>query len=140
MAGRAVIIHSLAHARAALRAAAARGVPVTLYSGPGAAGYAGPAWFHELVAAAAAEQPAARVTAVLDCGDAPGHAMAALRAGLKAIRFDGDPAVAERIADLAARHGAVVAPAPEDALDLAGAIDPAAACEAWLGAGAKGPS
>ncbi len=138
MAERAIIVHSLAHARAALRAAAAHGVPVTLSSGPGAAGYAGPAWFRELIAAAVAEHPTTQVTAVLDCGAAPGHALAALRAGLKEIRVDADPAVGKRIAELAADTGARVAPAAgDDALDLAAAVDPDAACHAWLGAGRR---
>ncbi len=138
MAEQAIIVHSLAHARAALRAAAAHAVPVTLLSGPGAAGYAGPEWFRELVAAATAEHPTTRVTAVLDCGAAPGYALAALRAGLKAIRFEADPAVGKRIAELAADHGARVAPAAgDDALDLAAADDPDAACHAWLGAGRR---
>ncbi len=133
MAGRTVVVHSLDHARAALRAAEALGVAVTLTSGPGAAGYAGPAWFRELIAAARTEHPRAEVTAVLDCGDAPGHAMAALRAGLKAIRFDGRPAVAERVAELARGYGAVVEPPRGTALDLAEAVDAYAACHAWLG-------
>lgn len=134
MAERAIIVHSLAHARAALRAASAHGVPVTLFSGPGAAGYAGPEWFRELIAAATAEHPDTQVTAVLDCGAAPGHALAALRAGLKAIRIEADPAVRRRIAELAADYGARVAPAVgDDALDLAAAVDPDAACHAWLG-------
>ncbi len=138
MAERAIIVHSLAHARAALRAASAHGVPVTLFSGPGAAGYAGPEWFRELIAAATAEHPTTRVTAVLDCGAAPGHALAALRAGLKAIRIVADPAVGRRIAELAADYGARVAPAVgDDALDLAAAVDPDAACHAWLGAGRR---
>ncbi len=133
MAGRAVVVHSLAHARAALSAAAEHGVAVTLLSGPGAAGYAGPAWFREVVAAAQAEHPGIEVTAVLDCGDAPGHALAALRAGLKAIRFTGDPALTERIADLASRYHSAVEPGRDEALDLATAADPVAACRAWLG-------
>ncbi|MFQ5955791.1 MAG: hypothetical protein ACE5JZ_12070 [Kiloniellales bacterium] len=133
MAERRVVVHSLDHARAALRAAEAHGVAVTLLSGPGAAGYAGPAWFRELIAAATAEHPQARVKAVLDCGDAAGHAMAALRAGLKAIRFQGDPAVADRIAELAQGYGAVVEPSRGAALDLAETVDPEAACHAWLG-------
>ncbi len=138
MAERAIIIHSLAHARAALRAAAAHAVPVTLWSGPGAAGYAGPEWFRQLVAAATAEHPTIRVTAVLDCGAAPGYALAALRAGLKAIRIEADPAVGKRLAELAADYGAEIAPAAgDDALDLAAAVDPDAACHAWLGAGRR---
>jgi fructose/tagatose bisphosphate aldolase len=136
--GKAVVVHSLDQARAALRAATERSVPVILLSGPAAAGYAGPAWFRELVATARAEVPAAEVTAVLDCGDAPGHALAALRAGLAAIRFDGPRPVAERIADIAGQYGASVERGPRAALDLEAAADPYAACLAWLdGAGAR---
>jgi hypothetical protein len=134
-----VVVHSLAHACAALRAAAEQGVPVTLLSGPAAAGYAGPAWFRELVAAARGEVPAAEAAAVLDCGDAPGYAMAALRAGCAAIRFDGPSPVAARIADIAAQYGAVVERGPREALDLAAVVDPYAACQVWLAGEGPGP-
>ena len=86
---RTVIVHSFAQARAAARAAAALGVPVTLRSAPGAAGYAGALWFAELIALVQAEVPRAEIVAVLDCADAAGHAMAGLRCGLKRIRFTG---------------------------------------------------
>jgi IMP dehydrogenase len=59
----------LEHARAAVTAAAALGVPVTLGSAAGAAGYAGPGWFKAAVDAAASEHPGAAVSAVLDCAD-----------------------------------------------------------------------
>ena len=78
---RAITVHSLDQARAALAAAAALDRPVTLVSAPGAAGYAGVAWFRKVVDLAAADQPGVTVTAVLDCADKPGLVLAALRQG-----------------------------------------------------------
>ena len=45
--------------------------------------------------------PAARFSAVLDCGDDAGAAMAAIRAGTEAIVFTGRADVAERLAAIA---------------------------------------
>ena len=68
----AVTIHSLAHARTAVRIAGELGQTIILLSPPGAAAYVGPAWFKEVVAAARQDQPEADVSALLDCGDRPG--------------------------------------------------------------------
>jgi acyl-CoA reductase-like NAD-dependent aldehyde dehydrogenase len=132
MAGKAVIIHSLADARAALAAAAALGVPVTLASAPGASAYVGPAWFQELVALAAAEVPEADVEAVIDCADRPGDVLLALRLGLRRVRFTGRKAVAEKLAAIAGQSGATLVTGRLRALDLLDAADPEAACRAWL--------
>ncbi len=130
----AFVIHGLAHAKAALAAAAELGVPVTLMSAKGAAGYAGPSWFRAVVDEARAAHPGVQVTAVLDCGDMPGYALAALRDGVDVIRFTGKTAA--RIADIAAQCSArVIAERPE-ALDLAtierARRDPERACREWL--------
>lgn len=129
---RAVIVHSLDDARAACHAARALGVPVALRSAPHAAGYAGPAWFRELVAAAAEEFPDVRIASSLDCGDAPGDALAALRAGLKTIRFRGPKRVRDKIVAIARACGARLDEDGGPALDLQGATDPLAACRSWL--------
>jgi fructose/tagatose bisphosphate aldolase len=130
---RAIVVHSLAHARAALAAASDLCVPVEIVSAEGAAGYAGPMWFLELVRAATENYPQVAVTAVLDCGAAPGHALAALRAGCPAIRLDATRAVRAKIAAIARQCGAVLheGKAPP-ALDLLYERDPVAACRAWL--------
>jgi len=108
---RPVIIHSLADARAALAAAAEGGAPVTLHSAPGAGVYGGVGWFERLVAAAQAEFPRVALSAVLDCGDAPGAVLEAVR-WLKepgrmkiVLRFTGDAATAARLADIARQAG-----------------------------------
>lgn len=130
--GRVVIVHSLEHARAAVAAAAALGVPVTLLSAPGAAAYAGAGWFLKVVARALGEHPQVRAAAVLDCGGAPGHALGALRQGLRAIRFTGPPATTARIAAIARQYGAVLYKGSGPALDLLTEPDPQAACRKWL--------
>ena len=113
-----IVVHTLADAVAALEAAQAAGCAVVLASAPGAAGYAGPLWFCELAAQARTAVPQAHFTAVLDCADAPGHALAAIRAGVTAIAFtfDGPPAAALR--DIARQAGVAIL-----ALDYASAFD-----------------
>jgi fructose/tagatose bisphosphate aldolase len=93
-------------ARAAAAAARARGTPLLLVSAPGAGSHAGGGWWRKLCDALTAEFPDLAITAVLDCGDAPGAVLAALRAGVTDILFDGDAAVAARLAAIAERHGA----------------------------------
>jgi fructose/tagatose bisphosphate aldolase len=135
MTRRAIIVHSLAEARAAVAAAAELGVPLTLASAPGAAGTTGAAWFRELVALAASGHPETPVTAVLDCGDKPGHVLAALRQGLRAVRFTGRKSTAARLAQIAAHYGAEVITGPVQAVDLLDDPEPEAACRRWLSGG-----
>lgn len=114
-----IIIHSLAQAVAALSAAAGAGRPVTLASAPDAGIYAGPGWFGALIAAARDAVPAARCTALIDCGDDPGAAQAAIRAGIESVVFTGRADVAERLADIVRQRGnRLVTIRPVAALDL----------------------
>lgn len=128
-----IVIHTIAHARAALAAAADVGRPVTLVSAPGAAAYLGAAVFREMVAAAAGETPGAAVTAMIDCGEDAGLALNALRHGLKAIRLRAGPTAMAAVADIAGQMGAFIDPDPEaPALDLLDRPDAQAACRTWL--------
>jgi delta 1-pyrroline-5-carboxylate dehydrogenase len=114
-----IIAHSLAHAVAALRAAAEAGREIVIASAPDAGRYAGPGWWRELVAAARAGVPAAKATALLDCGDDAGAAQGAIRAGVEGIVFTGRTDVAARLADIAGQRDAtLVTSRPEPALDL----------------------
>ena len=114
-----IIVHSLAHAVAALSAAAEAGRPVALVSAPDAGIYAGPAWFREVVRAAREAVPKAKCSAILDCGDDAGAAMAAIRAGVNTIVFTGRPDVAQRLANIAGQQGAtLLTTRPLPALDL----------------------
>jgi hypothetical protein len=76
-----------------------------LASAPDAGAYVGPGWFGALVAAARDSVPEAQSSALLDCGDHVGAALAAIRAGVEAIVFTGRPDVAGRLADIARQHG-----------------------------------
>jgi hypothetical protein len=105
----AVIVHGLPHLRTAL----APGLPVTLLSAPGAALYAGGLWWRELLAVAEYAGPA-----LLDCGPAPGRAWEALKLGLRGVVLTPCPAW-DQVAEYAATQGAILRPAPPQALDLA---------------------
>jgi Fructose-bisphosphate aldolase class-II len=130
---REIVVHSIEHAEAALAAAAALRVPVTLASAPGAAAQAGPAWFKALIEAASSRHSDVAVTAILDCGDEPGAVMSALRAGLRALRFSGSDELRTKLREL----GAVFhAPAKEgERLDLRGVGQPEKAVRAFLARG-----
>jgi len=125
---REIIIHSLDHARAALAAASALNLPVTLASAPGAASQAGPAWFKAVIDEAKAAHPEVAVTAILDCGDEPGAVMAALRTGLTQLRSSCAETVREKLAAM----GAEFIPAAIATLDLLDAREPEAACRVFL--------
>lgn len=119
-----VIVHGYDHAVAALEAGAAVDVHVRLLSARGAAAYAGPAWFRDLVVQAKGAVPGAGVTALLDCADRAGDALAAIRAGVPAIAIDLPDAAAAKIADMAAQAGTAIEPYDDTgALDLAACRD-----------------
>lgn len=128
----AVIVHSLEHARAACRAARALGLPVCLRSAPAAAGYAGPAWFRELALAVIEEFPDVDLTTSLDCGAAPGDALAAMRAGITTVRLRAPKRTRDKIVAIARRCGARLDEDRRSALDLDGVAEPLAACRQWL--------
>ena len=129
---RAVIVHSLDHARLALAAARAAKKPIVLRSAPGAASYAGAGWFAAMVARAAREFPGVNFVESLDCGEDAGHAMAALREGVRMVRVAGPKKVRAKIASMAKKAGAILDDDVAPALDLLEADDPAAALREWL--------
>ncbi|HKX10680.1 MAG TPA: hypothetical protein VJN67_20940 [Stellaceae bacterium] len=134
MSGKRIIVHSLAHARAVLAAAHALKVPVTLASAAGAGGYAGPLWFKSLVETARADFPEVELTAVLDCGGEAGTVLAALRHGIKCVRFTGNQAALVSLRDIAQGLGAEIETGTAPALDLLSEPDPEAAARAYLAA------
>ncbi|HET8997794.1 MAG TPA: hypothetical protein VFN42_14090 [Acetobacteraceae bacterium] len=111
----AVIVHGLADACTVLAA----GAPVTLLSAPGAAEYAGCSWWQALLAQAGKNCPGASFTDLLDCGEASGYALAALRIGLvRLVLRPGAPGW-NGVAAIAARQGGMLLDAPPPALDMA---------------------
>jgi len=100
-----IIIHSLGQAIAALNVAARAGRAIVLASALDAGSYVGPGWFGALIGAAREAVPEARFSALLDCGDNVGAALAAIRSEIEGVVFIGRPDVAGRLADIARQHG-----------------------------------
>jgi len=128
----AIIVHSLDHALAAAVAATAVNSPLVLRSAPGAGGSVGVGWFAALAEALAERHPALPMTLILDCADEAGTVLGAFRRGLKRVRFTGPPAVAAKLAAIAALQGAALDEDARPALDLLGHADPEAVCREWL--------
>jgi hypothetical protein len=135
----AIVIHSLEQAIAALTAATRARRLIVLVSEPDAGGYVGPGWFGALVAAAREAVPDARFSALLDCSESVGAALAAIRAEVEGVIFTGRADVARRLADIAAQHGVrFETERPVAALDLeddffASARDVERRCAEFLG-------
>ena len=110
----AVTVHGLEQARAVLRP----GLPATLLSAPGAALAGGCLWWRELVTAARAEFPATACSDILDCGDAPGRAMAALRIGQEVLILAPDSPAFPAVRAAGATLGAQVLGVRPVSLDL----------------------
>lgn len=132
MTGRAIIVHNLDHARAALAAAQDLGVPVTLATAPGASAYLGPAWLLQIAALARAEFPEVVCDLLLDCGERAGDVMAALREGVPCVVYDGPETAARKLEAIAEGHGAELVRNPPEALDLLHRADALKACREWL--------
>lgn len=129
---RAIIFHSLAHARAALTVAQETGAELCLMTAPDAARYAGPDHLKKICDLAFTGVEGGATDTLIDCGEDAGSAMAALRAGWKDIAFSGGAELAAKIADMAAQCGARLVETVPQALDLVDEADPEAACRRWL--------
>ncbi len=111
----AVIVHDLTDVKAAL----APGLPVTLLSAPGAALFAGCLWWREMIALGRAAFPETEAVDVLDCADASGEAMGALRSGVCRLVLWADAPGWDAVAAIAGRQGGFVLRQAPLALDLA---------------------
>jgi hypothetical protein len=86
--------------------------PVTLLSPPGFACYGGCLWWHAIV-------EGFDLPSLLDCADAGGRALEALRLGLPGIVLSAEAPNFARIALIAAECGALLLTTAPPALDLA---------------------
>ena len=102
----AITVQDWAQTRAALEAARSQGRAVSLCSPPGASAWLGAGYWAALQARARAEFPDVEFALALDCGDAAGDAMAALRAGVTHVIFRGEPTILAKLQDMAAQRGA----------------------------------
>ena len=126
----AVAVHGLAQARAVLGC----GFEATLISGRGAGWYAGAAWWIAMVQAARDSSGAAFVADILDCANAPGAAVAALRLGQRLVILDADCPAFSRVSAMARAMGADVLSTRPPCLDL-DAPGAERRLAAWLSAG-----
>ncbi len=129
---RPVRVWGLPDARAALEAAISLGAPALLLVGDAAGGAL---WFVRMIEEIRLECAGVDLIAVLDCADRAGDAQGALAAGVRHLLFSGAPEVAARLADIAARSGAVVLTALPPALDPRSLRNPSAGRRAWLAGG-----
>ncbi|MCX8133537.1 MAG: hypothetical protein N3D18_06170 [Roseococcus sp.] len=109
---RAVIAHAAAEVAQVL--ALAGDAPLRFLSAPGAAGFLGVAGVRALL-----EAGGGWGRGVLDAGDAPGHALAALRAGFREVVLDPALPAFPALEAAFAAAGARLWPAAPPALDLA---------------------
>jgi hypothetical protein len=108
LSGPCVTVHDLGQARTVL----ALREDAVLLSAPAAALSMGCLWWAALLKAAGAG------CGVLDCADAPGLAMAALRVGLKALVLEEAAPARAAVAGAAAGLGAIILPCRPLSLDL----------------------
>jgi hypothetical protein len=112
----AVVVHAMPQAEAALAAAGPRGV--LLLSAYGAGGFAGAPWFLAMVDLARRRHPGVACVAALDCADAAGSALAAIRGGVPVVVLDGACRAFAAVGAAAIEAGVVVLPARPVAIDL----------------------
>lgn len=102
-AGGIMVVQDWRQTEAALLAARAAGAAPTLLTPEDAASRYGAGYLGALQKRARAEFPDVAFTLIVDCGDAPGHALACLRAGVTKISMK---TWNEKIADIARQMGA----------------------------------
>jgi hypothetical protein len=98
-----ILVRDWSSTAAALLAARAGGTSPILITPEGAASFYGAGYLGALQARAESEFPDVDFELIVDCADAPGHALACLRSGVKRISMS-EPN--EKIADIARQMGA----------------------------------
>jgi 1-aminocyclopropane-1-carboxylate deaminase/D-cysteine desulfhydrase-like pyridoxal-dependent ACC family enzyme len=98
-----ILVRDWRTTEAALQAARAEGTSPVLITPEGAASFYGAGYLGALQERAEAEFPDVAFELIVDCGDAPGHALACLRSGVKRISMS-EPN--DKIADIARQMGA----------------------------------
>ena len=98
-----IVVRDWRETEAALEAARAAGISPILVTPEDAAAFYGAGYLAALQERARKEFPDVAFTLVVDCGDAPGYALACLRAGVKLISMNPPN---DKIADIARQMGA----------------------------------
>ncbi len=103
MANPVILVRDWRQAEAALTEARANGTAPILITPEDAASFYGAGYLGALQERAKREFPDVAFTLIVDCGDAPGYALACLRAGVKRISMSTPN---DKIADIARQMGA----------------------------------
>jgi hypothetical protein len=120
-----VVVYSPEHVAAVKAAAVGLGFSPQLISPPGAGLSHGYPWFAHLIGG--------EMEGLLDCADAPGAVLAALRQGAKRLRVRASGEAMARLADIAAQYGALLEiPGEIPELDLLDVANPLARCQEWF--------
>ena len=130
---RPVVIHGIYHARASCKAALGNGKSMTIWSAFGASSYMGPRWFFEIIRLVRSEFPNLKILGILDCGDQPGDALAAIETGIEALALTAKPATIRSIRQIADQASVKLHRRPSHKLDLAKCLDAEACCKRWFG-------
>ena len=105
----ATLVRDWRQMEAALRTAREDGTSPTFVTPEDAASFYGAGYLAALQDRAHKDFPDVSFTFVIDCGDAAGHALAGLRAGVKVISMD---PMNDKIADIARQMGAALVRRP----------------------------
>lgn len=132
---RTCIVHNKSHCLIALRAAHASGQPVRLMGAADSVRYQGPGWLLNCARSAAVEVAEADWSLVVDCGDAPGLALAAAEAGVTAVIVrDLSDDARRRLEEMLLALGSTLVKPPQGDLDLLSQENPETACHALFNA------
>ncbi|MDR3325789.1 MAG: hypothetical protein LBS66_00495 [Rhodospirillaceae bacterium] len=129
-----IIVNTLVETNSALQGAGEIKCPITLYSPPWAVHSIGIGYFLTMISLARQQQiPMTKSLAVLDCGEAVGFALAAIKSGVEAIIITGNPSVINKLSDIATQCNVrLFNRMPEKVLDLRNYSDPLTAVRSFL--------
>jgi len=106
--------------------------PLELWSARTAASSLGPAWFGNIAEIVQKEFPALTIISVLDCGEAPGNALAALRHGITCIYISAPSSVVDKIKAIALQTKADIRIRRPSMPDLMDYSDPSDILQAYF--------
>ncbi len=93
-----------------------------MLSPPAAAGWQGIGWWKALTADLDREFSDLEFDTVLDCGSAPGHALEALRVGVRLVRLEAPPETLRAVGEMATALGGRVVERDDNGLKPSGFI------------------
>lgn len=100
-----MIIHTLADAMAAMKAASETGESIILQTTPDAIHYAGSLYILDIFKKALAAYPSVKAQFVFDCGDAGAEVIAAMQDGHKTIKSSAKPEIRAKLRAIAQQYG-----------------------------------